>query len=137
MPSVTKEKVVPPRISTGSRAWWVRTKTGAWKGGSSPHQPVPWGVVAPRTGAAAEHVAAHDHGPHVRLHLLDDRGARVDHAALHAMLPTPGLELEDPLVQLHPAHAERVLLALIGPRDVTVERDRQLELTIPIADLLA
>jgi hypothetical protein len=53
------------------------------------------------------------------------------------MLPTPGLELEDPLVQLHPAHAERVLLALIGPRDVTVERDRQLELTIPIADLLA
>ncbi len=24
---------------TGSRAWWVRTNTGAWKGGSSPHQP--------------------------------------------------------------------------------------------------
>ena len=39
IPSVTKWKVVPPSISSGSRSWWVRTKTGAWKGGSSPHQP--------------------------------------------------------------------------------------------------
>ena len=39
IPSVTKWKVVPPSISSGSRSWWVRTKTGTWKGGSSPHQP--------------------------------------------------------------------------------------------------
>ena len=39
IPSVTKWKVVPPSISSGSRSWWVRTKTGVWKGGSSPHQP--------------------------------------------------------------------------------------------------
>ena len=28
IPSVTKWKVVPPSISSGSRAWWVSTKTG-------------------------------------------------------------------------------------------------------------
>ena len=38
-PSVTKWNVVPPAISIGSCGWWVRTKTGAWYGGSSPHQP--------------------------------------------------------------------------------------------------
>ena len=51
MPPVTKWKVVPPAISMGSRAWCVRTNTGVWNGGSSPHQPVhgssPHG---PRTG---------------------------------------------------------------------------------------
>jgi hypothetical protein len=40
MPSVTKVKVVPPCMTSGSRGWWVRTKTGWRKGGSSPHQPV-------------------------------------------------------------------------------------------------
>ena len=28
-----------PSISIGSCGWWVSTKTGAWYGGSSPHQP--------------------------------------------------------------------------------------------------
>jgi DNA ligase D len=32
-PSVTKWNVVPPSSSIGSRAWWVRTNTGAWYGG--------------------------------------------------------------------------------------------------------
>ena len=39
IPSVTNVNVVPPCISSGSRGWCVRTKTGTWKGGSSPHQP--------------------------------------------------------------------------------------------------
>jgi hypothetical protein len=30
MPSVTKVKVVPPCIVSGSRGWWVSTTTGAW-----------------------------------------------------------------------------------------------------------
>ena len=34
----TKWNVVSPRVNEG-RAWWVRTKTGVWNGGSSPHQP--------------------------------------------------------------------------------------------------
>src|SRR5438067_1946292 len=39
IPSVTKWNVVPPSISSVSRRWLVRTKTGWWKGGLSPHQP--------------------------------------------------------------------------------------------------
>ena len=51
IPSVTKWKVVPPAIGTGSRAWWVRTKTSWWNGGSSPHQPVQSSAPhGPRTG---------------------------------------------------------------------------------------
>src|SRR5690606_5837315 len=50
MPSVTKWKVVPPSIGCGSRGWWVRTNTGAWNGGSSPHQPFHGRSQAPRTG---------------------------------------------------------------------------------------
>jgi hypothetical protein len=37
---ITLWLVVPPAISRGSRGWWVSTKTGVWKGGSSPHQPL-------------------------------------------------------------------------------------------------
>ena len=53
---VTKWNVVPPSISTGSCGWWVSTKTGAWYGGSSPHQPrhisPPWASAhSPRSGA--------------------------------------------------------------------------------------
>ena len=38
MPSVTNVNVVPPCLVTVSLGWWVRTNTGMWKGGSSPHQ---------------------------------------------------------------------------------------------------
>jgi hypothetical protein len=36
-PPVSKWKAVPPGFSSGSRSRWVTTKTGVWKGGSSPH----------------------------------------------------------------------------------------------------
>ena len=49
-PSVTKWNVVPPSISIGSRGWCVRTKTGAWYGGSSPHHPRQSPVHSPRIG---------------------------------------------------------------------------------------
>src|SRR5438874_2615339 len=39
IPSMTKWNVVPRCISSGLRGWLVRTKTGWWKGGLSPHQP--------------------------------------------------------------------------------------------------
>jgi hypothetical protein len=48
---VTKWKVVPPASSIGSAGWWVSTKTGAWYGGSSPHQPRHISAPhSPRTG---------------------------------------------------------------------------------------
>ena len=40
IPSVTNVNVVSPCIGSGSRAWWVSTKTGVWYGGTSPHQPL-------------------------------------------------------------------------------------------------
>ena len=36
MPSATKWKVVPPAMTTGSRGWWVSTKTSWWKGDPRP-----------------------------------------------------------------------------------------------------
>ena len=57
-PSVTKWNVVPPAITIGSCGWWVRTKTGAWYGGSSPHQPRHWPPRTPTAAHRAEHVAA-------------------------------------------------------------------------------
>ena len=50
MPSVTKWNVVPPSISSGSRSRCARTKTGAWYGGSSPHQPRQSRSHSPRSG---------------------------------------------------------------------------------------
>ena len=49
-------------------------------------------------------------------------------APLPAMRLAPGGELEYPLVQLHPAFAKRMLLALVGAGDEAVERYRDLEL---------
>src|SRR4051812_47552591 len=49
-PSVTKWKVVPPSMVSGSRAWCVSTNTGAWYGGSSPHQPFQSRSHSPRPG---------------------------------------------------------------------------------------
>lgn len=53
----TKWKVVSERVNDG-RSWWVRTKTGVWNGGSSPHQPCQsWFCQA---AVRAELVGAHD-----------------------------------------------------------------------------
>jgi hypothetical protein len=49
-PSVTKWNVVPPSMTSGSRGWWVSTKTGAWYGGSGPHHPCQSPLHSPRTG---------------------------------------------------------------------------------------
>ncbi len=45
-----KWNVVPPSANEG-RGWWVRTNTGVWNGGSSPHQPRhSWSRQGPRWG---------------------------------------------------------------------------------------
>ena len=51
---------------------------------------------------------------------------KLDLAALQAVRPAPRRQAEDPVVQLHAAHAERVLLALPRPGDEAVERHRDL-----------
>jgi hypothetical protein len=78
-------------------------------------------VLAPRARAAAEHVPAHDDGTDVRLRLLDGERAGVHLAALQALCRAPGREVEHPLMERHPALAERVLLALVRAGHVSVE----------------
>ena len=39
---VERRPALPSR--SGSRVWWVSTKTSVWYGGSSPHQPRHWSV---------------------------------------------------------------------------------------------
>src|SRR4051794_34427932 len=110
IPSVTKWYVVPPAIGCGSRAWWVSTKTGAWNGGSSPHQPFHGRSHAPRTGP--QHVAPHD-----------ERGRRGHPVDLGPVLVGG---LEHPRVQLAVAAvaAEGAFLGLFEPGRVPVGRDR-------------
>src|SRR5260221_2012202 len=98
------------------------------------HRVVVWGVVAPPTlpflvgpwpTHRAEHVAPHDRGA--------DAGVARDHeplvdalvAALLADHATAVTGRKDPLVQLRPADADRVVKALRRPRAVPVDRDRE------------
>jgi hypothetical protein len=125
MPSVTK-KVVPPSISSGSRGWWVSTRPACGREGPRPTSRST-AVLGPGAGPAPNILRPSTGRADVRLRLLHHRRARVDLATVLALLPAPHIEREDPLVQLHAADAERVLLTLVGPSDVSVERHRQLE----------
>jgi hypothetical protein len=71
--------------------------------------------------AAPEHVPTHHGRADVRLRLLDDGIAGVDLATLLALLLSPRLKLEDALVQIHTADAERVLHALVRAGNVSVQ----------------
>src|SRR5512139_1082366 len=97
------------------------------------YRPVVWRVIAPPALPAAvtpiapdgaEHVPAHDVGADIAEPLLDDLGAGVDLAALLPVGLTPDLQREHPAVEIAAALADRVLLALVRPGDVAVERDR-------------
>ena len=107
-PSVTKWNVVPPSSSIGSRAWWVRTKTGAWYGGSSPPAAP---VLVPGAADRAEHVAAHDVGAARRISQVGP-----SHRPRPSSRQVPGVDLQ-------PADAEWVLAALARPGGEAVERD--------------
>ena len=124
MPSVTKLKVVPPSIGKGSRAWWVSTNTGAWNGGSSPHQPRALGSCS--------------HGPLPPLYIRRPittapvaltRSAMTSESALRSPPSCPWVSrqlcgAERPLVQPLAAAAERILEVRVRPGDVAVERHR-------------
>ena len=45
---VERRPALPSRSARA--AWWVSTKTGAWYGGSSPHQPRQSSLHSPRIG---------------------------------------------------------------------------------------
>src|SRR3954451_5321284 len=102
--------------------------------GDDEHVVVVRRVVSPPTGPLAvapvaaadrpEHVPAHDGGADVLERFLDDRSALVDLTARLVMRLAPGGQRDDPVVEPLAALAERVLLALVRARDVSVCRDR-------------
>src|SRR5690242_14400373 len=84
-------------------------------------------LIWPRSSDRAEHVAAHDRGANVCPALRYNGRARVVLASISAVHLSEFLERKEPLVQFHPAHAERVLLALVGATCVAVQRHRDAE----------
>src|SRR5262245_8141693 len=82
------------------------------------------GAVLPRAANRAEHVAPHDEGADVGVHLLGGLGARIHLSALLTVRLAPGLQREHPLVELFASLTEGVVLALIRSGYIAVERDR-------------
>src|SRR5712692_11280128 len=80
----------------------------------------PWAV------ATAKHLAAHDVGADILDDFIEHLRVGVAGAAGLPVLLAPAHRIEQPLVQAHPADADRVVEALVGPRDEAVERDRDL-----------
>src|SRR3982075_503150 len=94
-PAVTKLKVVPPCIGSGSRAWWVRINTGTrYRGGAphppvpplSPHPPPPRPRLRPGPGAPGKHLPPHDVGARIPDGLGDDLRIGGPFAARHSVL---------------------------------------------------
>jgi hypothetical protein len=82
-------------------------------------------LIRPWTSDRSEHVSAHDPCADIR---EAPRSELVVDTGLTALLSEHLLEgprPEDPLVQVHPVHAKRVLPALIGSGAITVEGQRE------------
>ena len=122
MPSVTKVNVVSERDS-GSRSWCVRTNTGLWNGGSSPHQP--------RHGSSPH--GPRLAGPNLPRPMISAPTLAISCAttAVLAFSSPPSMpwgsrhafEPDDPVMEVLAALAERVLLGLVRPGHVSVKRD--------------
>ena len=112
IPSVTKWKVVPPSIGTGSRGWWVSTNTGRWYGGSSPHQPRQSRSHSPRTG------------PNMLRPMMYAFAARIASSSARCFVAV----IEHPRVQdgVIRSVSEGCLLALVVARGVPVRRNREI-----------
>ena len=92
-------------------------------------------LVAPGTTAdRPEHVSAHHAGADVLDRFLEYPRALVHLAALLAVGPAPAGQRNHPVVEPLTALAERVLLALVRPRDETVQRDRDVTPKLAHAD---
>jgi hypothetical protein len=83
--------------------------------------------LAPWAGSATEHVPAHDRRADIRLRFFDHGRAGIALATLQAVLPAPRLQPDDPFMQILAAHAERMILALVGAGDESIEGNGYVE----------
>src|SRR5436190_4511822 len=86
--------------------------------------PPPLPRLVPRSGAAAEHVPAHDGRARAAENVLGEPRARVDVAAFLAVALAERLERDQPIVELLTADSERMLSRLVRPGDEAVDRHR-------------
>src|SRR2546428_1276564 len=89
-----------------------------------PPPSLPGLVPGPLT--AAKHLAAHDVGADILDDVVENLGVDGARAAGFPVLLPPAGGFEHPLVQAHPAFADRVLEALVGTGNEAIERDRDL-----------
>src|SRR5207302_3987368 len=90
-------------------------------GGEGPVVAPPAGPrLLPGTPPATEHLAAHDVRPDALEEVLDDLGVGIVLAVLEPVLGAPAVGCDSPVVQTHSALSDRVLNALVWPRDETV-----------------
>src|SRR5688500_14961755 len=82
-------------------------------------------VIRPRSPDRSEHVPAHDRGADARVTLSHKVVVEPALAPVHPVCLTGGPGGEGPFVQAGAALAERIVDALVGPGDVSVERHRQ------------
>src|SRR2546423_15661063 len=88
--------------------------------------PPPGPALVPAAIPAAEHFAAHDVGAITVKHPVNDIRIRAARAARLPLSLLPTRRIEHPLMQPHASLADRILDALVGPGNETVESDRHL-----------
>src|SRR5690349_7011916 len=86
--------------------------------------------LVPRSGAAAEHVPAHDGRAGAAEDVLGERRAGVDLAAFFAVALPERLERDQPTVKLLTADTERMLLRLARAGYEAVDRHRDVQLQL-------
>src|SRR2546430_7449344 len=88
--------------------------------------PPPSPALLPWAIPTAEHFAAHDVGAISLQEPVNHIRIRAARPARFPVLPLPARRIEHPLMQPHAPLADRILDALVGPGNETVERDRHL-----------
>src|SRR5919202_2178280 len=86
--------------------------------------------LVPRSGAAAEHVPAHDGRAGAAEDVLRERRARVDLTAFLAVALAERLERDQPVVEPLTADPERMRRRLVRAGDEPVDRHRDVQLQL-------
>ena len=120
---VEEVNVVPPFIWTAGRGWWVRTKTGVWNGGLSPHDPFhSWSGRG--SMVRAELAPPHDLGADARGPSAGESVVDAGAAAGLALHGAEGTSREEPLVQPGSRMPKRGIQALPRAGAGPIQRHR-------------
>jgi hypothetical protein len=105
-------------MTSGARAWCVRTNTGVWYGGVSPHQPF---HESSGHGPRTEHVAPQNERAHIVKRAQREVVVDAPRSRTLAMHLLEDIGLKEPREDLGAAHAQRILQILARTRAETIE----------------